>query len=384
MIRSPQADHQGRAFDDAAALELRDIRKSFSDTEVLQSINLRVERGEFVTLLGPSGSGKTTTLNVIAGFIRPDSGGVFVNGVPVHSLPAHRRNIGVVFQNYALFPHMTVFDNIAFPLRQRKIGRVETREKVARALDLVLLHGHDSRYPRELSGGQQQRVALARALVFSPQILLMDEPLGALDKRLRDQMQVEIRRIHHDLAVTVVHVTHDQEEALALSDRIAVLSQGSLEQQGTPRDLYQHPQSIFVAEFLGEANCFTGNLTGSGEYVTVNGNGFEFRAPALIGDFPARGTLIVRPEHLRLTPAVGGCSTRSGPHAMNYIEATVDEIAYLGASTKIKLIYPDGSVGYARDDWDRISWIRRGEQVTVSWEADNGVIVPEKEMDAHA
>lgn len=219
--------------------------------------------------------------------------------------------------------------------------------------------------------------------MFSPQILLMDEPLGALDKRLRDQMQIEIRRIHHDLAVTVVHVTHDQEEALALSDRIAVLSEGSIEQQGTPRDLYQHPRSTFVAEFLGEANCFNGDLTRSGEYVIVNGRGFEFRAPALIGDFPARGTLVVRPEHLRLTPGDAGF-TQSEPHAMNHTEAVVAEIAYLGASTKIKLIYLDGRAGYARDDWDRISWIRRGERVTVSWQADSGVIVPEKEMDAHA
>lgn len=359
--------------DSPAVLELSDITKTFGTTRALNSISLRVRRGEFVTLLGPSGSGKTTTLNVIAGFLAPDQGEVLVNGVPVGSVPAHRRNIGVVFQHYALFPHLTVHDNIAFPLRQRRAGRAAVAARVAEVLELVRLPGHGRRYPRELSGGQQQRVALARAVVFSPEILLMDEPLGALDKRLRDQMQLELRRIHSDLGITVVYVTHDREEALTLSDRIAVFRAGAIEQQGTPRELYQQPRSVFVAQFLGEANCFGGALRRDGDHVTVIGDGFTIRAPAPAETFLDQGVVVVRPEQLSVTPAGGAAAL--APAGTNCVDAVVDDVVYLGGSTRVTLVYAGGATGAARGDWTRLTQVKRGDRVRVSWQAGDGVLI---------
>jgi putative spermidine/putrescine transport system ATP-binding protein len=225
-----------------ADLQIRNLRKTYSNVVAVDDVSLTVHQGEFLTLLGPSGSGKTTTLMMIAGFVEPTGGSIVLGGRSLTRLPPHKRDIGMVFQHYALFPHLTVAANIAFPLEMRGMRKAEVERRVQAALDLVQLPDFGARYPRELSGGQQQRIALARAIVFEPSLLLMDEPLGALDKKLREHMQLEIKKIHHDLGVTVIYVTHDQEEALVMSDRIAVFNHGSIEQLGSPSDLYDRPR----------------------------------------------------------------------------------------------------------------------------------------------
>lgn len=244
---------------DDAYVEFERVCKSYDgQTMVVHNVDLRVRKGEFLTLLGPSGSGKTTCLMMLAGFEVPTSGAIRIDGRSVHALPPRKRGIGMVFQNYALFPHMTVSGNLAFPLEVRGFNREECRERVARALRLVRLSGMEDRRPGQLSGGQQQRVAIARALVFEPDLVLMDEPLGALDRRLREEMQYEIRRIHKSLGVTMVYVTHDQQEAMVLSDRIAVLRGGDIEQIAEPEALYEEPKRSFVARFIGENNRLHG------------------------------------------------------------------------------------------------------------------------------
>ena len=243
-------------------LELRGISRSYGSVRAVADLSLQLAKGEFLSLLGPSGSGKTTTLMMIAGLLQPSAGEILLEGRPVTPLPPYKRNIGVVFQNYALFPHMSVADNVAFPLKMRGIGRGEIESRVKRALDMVQLSSMRDRRPAQLSGGQQQRVALARALVFEPAVVLMDEPLGALDKQLREQMQLDIRALHKRLELTVVFVTHDQSEALTMSDRIAVFNQGIIEQIGSPRAIYDHPATRFVAEFIGETNLLEGTVKG--------------------------------------------------------------------------------------------------------------------------
>lgn len=250
------------------SLELRRVCKRYGEVAAVTDISLSVRPGEFLTLLGPSGSGKTTTLVMIAELARPTSGAILLDGLPLDPLPPYRRELGVVFQNYALFPHMTVAKNVAFPLEMRRVPRTEVTERVAKVLTQVDLPDYGARFPRQLSGGQQQRVALARAMVFRPRILLMDEPLGALDRRTREQMQIEIMHLHRELKMTIVYVTHDQEEALMMSTRIAVFNQGKLEQIGEPTELYERPATRFVASFLGNSNFFLGRVTQSGtEYV---------------------------------------------------------------------------------------------------------------------
>ena len=229
----------------------------------MQDVSVTIAPGSFFTLLGPSGSGKTTTLMMVAGFAYPTRGEVFVDGKPMAGLPPQKRDLGMVFQSYAVFPHLTVFDNIAFPLQIRRARRAEIRQRVGEALELVRLTGYEQRLPRQLSGGEQQRVALARALVFRPRVLLMDEPLGALDKKLRAHMQLELKHIQRHLHVTVIYVTHDQEEALTMSDRVAVMQRGRIEQVGTPAELYEAPASRFVADFLGESNFLDGVVVGA-------------------------------------------------------------------------------------------------------------------------
>ena len=250
-------------------LQLQGLNKSYGDSHVVKDVNLEVADNELITLLGPSGSGKTTTMMMIAGFVEPDSGEVSLDGESIVGVPHYRRNIGVVFQNYALFPHMSVAANVEFPLRQRKVGRAAARNKAQELLELVGLAGYGSRRIPQLSGGQQQRVALARALVFDPPLLIMDEPLSALDKRLREQMQEEIKRIQQAVGVTVLCVTHDQTEAFVLSDRIAVMNEGKILQVGAPRDVYERPADDFVAEFLGESNLIRGRVGRDGEGAKV-------------------------------------------------------------------------------------------------------------------
>src|ERR1700761_91584 len=245
-----------------ASVALNNLEKRFDGVGAVRGISLDIQSGEFLTLLGPSGSGKTTTLMMIAGFETPSAGDIAIDGTSVVAMPPHRRNIGMVFQNYALFPHLTVAENIGFPLKQRGVPKAERTKLVGEALELVHLPGYGGRYPRQLSGGPQQRVALARAIVFQPRLLLRDEPLGALDKQLRENLQLEMRRLHADLGITFIYVTHDQEEALTMSDRIAVMHEGLIAQIGCPEELYDRPCNRFVAAFIGESNFLPGIVHG--------------------------------------------------------------------------------------------------------------------------
>src|SRR5580658_2745555 len=281
-----------------AAVFLSGLEKRYDNVGAVRGVSLDIRSGEFLTLLGPSGSGKTTTLMMIAGFEAPSDGDITIDGRSVVTLPPHRRNIGMVFQNYALFPHLTVAENIGFPLKQRGVDRATRARLVDESLELVRLPGYEARYPRQLSGGQQQRVALARAIVFQPRLLLLDEPLGALDKQLRESLQLEMRRLHADLGITFIHVTHDQEEALTMSDRIAVVNEGRIAQLGTPEDLYDRPCDRFVASFIGESNFLPCNLVGKeNEMVVGDCGGTILRA--LTGSPPSAGTeatFTMRPE----------------------------------------------------------------------------------------
>ena len=282
------------------------ISKTYGAVRVIDDLNLDIGKGEFVSLLGPSGSGKTTLLMILAGFEAPTAGSVWLDGRRIDKLPPYKRDMGVVFQNYALFPHMSIAENIAFPLQMRGVGKAEREEKVGRALDMVQLSAQRDRFPAQLSGGQQQRVALARALVFEPAVVLMDEPLGALDKQLREQMQLDIRALHKRLELTVVFVTHDQGEALTMSDRIAVFNRGKIEQIGSPRDIYDRPATRFVAEFIGETNLLEGTLetlTGPTAQVRLTRGG-HLTVPAAEGLAPGQAVLVsIRPERIRLAGA---------------------------------------------------------------------------------
>ena len=285
-------------------IELRHISKVYSDNgfKAVDDFNLEVKRGEFVTFLGPSGCGKTTTLRMIAGFEMPTSGEILLNGEDISQLPANKRPINTVFQRYALFPHMNIYDNIAFGLTLKKLPKEEIRKKVKRVLDIVDLEGFENRKISTLSGGQQQRIAIARALVNEPEILMLDEPLGALDLKMRQEMQLELKHMHDELGITFIYVTHDQEEALTMSDKIVVLSEGRIQQIGTPEDIYNEPQNAFVADFIGESNIFKGIMTG---HMKVRFCGGEF-----IGmDDVAEGTLVdvvVRPEDVIITKPEDG------------------------------------------------------------------------------
>lgn len=300
---------------------------------VVERLDLAIRRGEFLTMLGPSGSGKTTTLMMLAGFETPTAGRIILDGKPIERLPPHQRNIGVVFQNYALFPNMTVAENVAFPLQMRKLARSEQKSRVEAALDMVQMGKFAMRRPAQLSGGQQQRIALARALVFEPSLVLMDEPLGALDKQLREHMQLEIKHLHERLGVTVVYVTHDQGEALTMSDRIAVFDKGRIQQLGNPTDLYERPANPFVAQFIGDNNALHGTVVDvSGDKCTVqidDGNGSTvsaaFRTPLKKGE---RTTLSIRPERIKLAPE---------NDLSNRIAAKVKELIYLGDHVRVRV-----------------------------------------------
>jgi putative spermidine/putrescine transport system ATP-binding protein len=309
-----------------------DVEKTYDgETLVVRDFDLDVARGEFLTLLGPSGSGKTTCLMMLAGFETVTHGQIVLDGRPINDVPAHRRDIGVVFQNYALFPHMTVNENLAFPLEVRKAPPAEIEARIRKALDMVQLSGFGQRRPAQLSGGQQQRVAVARALVFEPKLVLMDEPLGALDKQLREQMQYEIKHIHERLGVTVVYVTHDQSEALTMSNRIAVLAHGVIQQVATPQDLYERPDNAFVAGFVGENNRLLGTVREvNGQTCVVAVEGGEVRALAVrVDGVGSRSTLSLRPERVLIDP---------GPeHCPNVFDARVEELIYHGDHTRMRV-----------------------------------------------
>ena len=314
-------------------VEFDGVSKSYDGrTLVVEDLNLSIRTGEFVTLLGPSGSGKTTILMMLAGFQTPTDGEIRLGGRPIQDLPPRKRGIGMVFQNYALFPHMTVEGNLGFPLEVRGMGPEERRARVRRALELVRLEGLSDRRPGQLSGGQQQRVAIARALVFEPSLVLMDEPLGALDRSLREEMQYEIRRIHRSLGVTVVYVTHDQQEAMVMSDRIAVLRDGVVEQIAAPEGLYEEPERAFVARFIGENNRLHGRVVRmvDRDVCEVETGGETVRALRVIRCEPGDDvTLSIRPERVEINPDPG--------RYRNELGAKVEDLTFLGDHLRIRL-----------------------------------------------
>lgn len=307
------------------------VVKNYGSIKVIDGLDLAISRGEFVSLLGPSGSGKTTMLMMLAGFEDTSGGKITVDGHRVDNLPAHDRNMGVVFQNYALFPHMTIAENIAFPLKMRKMPSKEIKARVDRALEMVQLGQVKDRKPSQLSGGQQQRIALARALVFEPQVVLMDEPLGALDKQLREHMQLELRELHKKLGLTIVFVTHDQNEAITMSDRIAVFNKGKIEQIDSPEEIYLRPKTRFVAEFVGETNLLEGQVVGaSAGTVTVKlSNGAQVKCATSARLTNGTNVFVsVRPESLSLTA--------TDTH-VNVLEAVVDDLVFQGDHTRVHL-----------------------------------------------
>jgi spermidine/putrescine ABC transporter ATP-binding subunit len=319
-----------------APVEMRAIVKRFGAHAALDGFDLAIEAGEFITLLGPSGSGKTTALMLIAGFERPNAGEILIEGRAVHKLPAYRRNIGVVFQSYALFPHLTVAENIAFPLKQRGVGRAERDAAVRRMLDLVQLEDFGGRFPQALSGGQQQRVAIARAIVFQPRVLLMDEPLSALDKQLRESLQLEIKGLHERLGITFVYVTHDQREALVMSDRVSVMNRGRIEQIATPRTIYDAPANRFVATFVGEANMLkvTGVRPELG-WLSVRLEDGEAFAP--VQAHAADCVCMVRPERMRVA-----ASGQLQP-GENQLAAVVQDVVFMGEMSRYALRTESGA-----------------------------------------
>jgi putative spermidine/putrescine transport system ATP-binding protein len=396
-----------RPVSDRPALVLRGLEKYFGDVGAVRGVDLEVRQGEFVTLLGPSGSGKTTTLRMIAGFTNQTAGTIEVDGADVSGVPPHKRDVGMVFQNYALFPHMTAGENIAFPLQMRKRPKDEIKKRVDDALRLVHLESYGPRYPRQMSGGQQQRIALARAVVFEPALLLMDEPLGALDKKLREALQLEIMHISRQLGATVIYVTHDQEEALVMSDRIAIFHDGRIEQLGGGEDLYERPVSLFVADFIGESNILHGQFSttdggavagggGGGSGAVAGGGGGGSAAVAGGGGWVtsdmgrwrvsaasaartalalgAPAALVVRPERLRLIGRAGDV-----PAGVNTVDATVTDVLYLGSTRKYELTLANGQAARVRHQLGRgdADW-NPADEVRLAWDVDAGVLVAGK------
>ena len=359
------AVEQGDALSRGAeyTVELHGLVKRYGSTTALDDVSLGIRPGEFFTLLGPSGCGKTTTLRSVAGFVTPDQGEVLIDGEVVTTVPPHRRRVGMVFQHYALFPHRTVTQNVSFGLRMHRVPKDEITRRVVEALMLVQLPDHGGRYPRQLSGGEQQRVALARALVTRPAVLLLDEPLGALDKKLRDHMKIELKRLQREVGITTIYVTHDQEEALTMSDRIAVMHRGRLEQVATPRGLYEAPATAFVAGFIGNINLLTGEATGHG---TVDCHGLKIATTGFATP-GARVVVALRPERVRLVTH----GSLDNSHAM-----TIAHVVYQGETVRYVLRSETGlelqavELGEVR--------FQAGARVYAGWTADDARIVPEE------
>jgi len=344
------------------------VDKSY-DGEILvvKDLNVDVPQGEFLTLLGPSGSGKTTTLMMLAGFETPTSGEIYLEGEPISSIPPYKRGIGMVFQNYALFPHMTVRENLSFPLEVRKLSKSDTEEKVKKALSMVELDAFGSRMPMQLSGGQQQRVALARALVFEPRLVLMDEPLGALDKKLREQMQYEIKHIHERIGITVVYVTHDQSEALTMSNRIAVFNDGKIQQISTPDVLYEKPDNAFVAQFIGENNQIKGkvkSINGTNCVIETENGEDIVSLKVNVSSVGENSTISLRPERVAINTSEGEFE--------NKFEAQVKELIYLGdhIRTRVEVCGNDQFIVKVPNSY-KGSNLEEGTKVKLSWNASD-------------
>lgn len=368
-LASPQ---DGRGLR-GASVSLTGLEKSYAGVAAVAGVSLDIQSGEFLTLLGPSGSGKTTTLMMIAGFQAPSMGDIAIDGASVVAMPPHRRNIGMVFQNYALFPHLTVAENIGFPLKQRGVSKAEQARLVGEALELVHLPGYGGRYPRQLSGGQQQRVAVARAIVFKPRLLLMDEPLGALDKQLRENLQLEMRRLHAELGITFIYVTHDQEEALTMSDRIVVMNDGKVAQVGRPEDLYDRPCNRFVAGFIGESNFLPAVVRGlESDIVVAECEGVLVRAATSVRPvIGAEVTLATRPERLRFTEKLA----ESGP-VLNRMPVTVTEAVFAGERCRYMLKSDDGTSMVLKEASSAA--VRRravGERADIEWSVADTILV---------
>lgn len=356
-----------------ALLEIRNLSRRFGDNTVVDNISLSIEAGEFFTLLGPSGCGKTTLLRMIAGFDAPDAGQILLDGVDLSGVPPESRAVRTVFQNYALFPHMTVAQNIAFPLEMANTPKSEIRQKIEEALDDVRLSGFAARWPHELSGGQRQRVAIARALVTRPRLLLLDEPLSALDAQLREQMQIELINLQKEVGITFIYVTHDQAEALALSHRIAVMNKGQVEQLDEPARIYSYPKSRFVADFIGTCNLFDGTVTqieGNTMLLDVPGMGAVKAVAAPDAVVGSQGTIALRPEKTRVSAEIV-----SGVADENHFDGYVKELLYMGGVT-VYIVETEGGVRIetllANSAIGRPRLFEVGDAVDVAWRVDAG------------
>jgi putative spermidine/putrescine transport system ATP-binding protein len=347
------------------AISLLAVTKRYGDERVVDDVSLEIQPGEFFSLLGPSGSGKTTTLMMIAGFAAIDEGRILVDAVDIASEPPQKRGFGMVFQNYAIFPHLNVFENVAFPLRARRRPANEVNRRVIEALALVRLERFGERFARQLSGGQQQRVAIARAIVFQPKVVLMDEPLGALDKKLREHMQIEIKQLHRETGATIIYVTHDQEEALALSDRICLMNHARIEQLGTPHDIYARPATAFAADFIGISNIFRGQVdTASNGEILLSTRHGKFRLPAGAVNSGAEAAIVVRPEQISLGATNG-----------NTVMGRVVDAVYAGSETRLIVDLEEGENVIVRLPPGQ-SAPAYGERAALGWNPDAAVLVP--------
>ncbi|NNU63480.1 ABC transporter ATP-binding protein [Ochrobactrum soli] len=355
-------------------IEVKNLTKQYGEFRALDDVSLSIRKGEFVTLLGPSGSGKSSLLNLISGMTSPTSGKITIDGIDATNMPTNQRGLGMVFQNYALMPHMTVFQNIAFPLQVRKIGKEEIRRRVMDVLKLVQLEHVADRRPRALSGGQQQRISLARCIVYNPSIILMDEPLGALDKKLREDMQLEIKRLHAELGVTMLYVTHDQDEALTMSDRIVLMRNGRIEQQGSPSTLYFEPATVFSADFIGSSNLLSGKMTVAGDEKRLDIGLASLAVPQVQAEAFSVGAavvLLVRPENVRVSEADAGVDGR------NSLVATVKDTVVLGGVVRHFLTLKDGGEIISQDlNHPGMALPPRGSQVHVTWRYEDGRVLP--------
>ena len=345
-------------------VEFTNVQKTYDGNElVVKNLNLEISKGEFLTMLGPSGSGKTTCLMMLAGFENSTSGEIKLNGKLINNIPPYKRNIGMVFQNYALFPHMSIYENLSFPLEVRKINKEDRSDKITKALQMVKMEKFKNRMPAQLSGGQQQRIALARSLVFEPDLVLMDEPLGALDKQLREQMQYEIKSLHAELGITVVYVTHDQSEALTMSDRVAVFNDGVIQQLATPDELYERPNNSFVAQFIGENNRFEGTLVSRSDNVaTIKINGKDVKALAVnCPEIGEKTSISIRPERVKIDDTLE-----------NKFDAVVEQLIYLGDHIRCRLMVEKNPKFIVKipNSFNNYS-LKKGDKIKISWQIDD-------------